>query len=132
MAAFRQHDVDGVVAALAPDAELVSPIVGRAVFRGEHDLRVLFGVLCSALVDLRWRSVVGDGQVRVLFGRARVAGPVVLEDALLVELAEDGRVQRLTPHLRPWLGATALAARVLPAVLRHPRLARRALRRKPL
>lgn len=34
-------DVDGMVATLAPDAELVSPISGRMVFRGRDDLRPL-------------------------------------------------------------------------------------------
>lgn len=90
------------VDALANRAELVSPLSGRMVFRGRDDLRVLLGAVYSTLRDLRWRQEVGDRDARVLIGDCRV-GPLRMSDAMAFELAEDGRIRRIRPHLRPWL-----------------------------
>jgi hypothetical protein len=99
-AAYEAHDVDGVVATLAPGAELVSPISGRLVFRGTDDLRALFTALFATVTRITWDREVGDGPVRVLVGTAAV-GPFQLTDAMVVELDGDGRIRRLRPHLRP-------------------------------
>jgi len=127
-AAYEAHDVDGVVATLAPGAELVSPISGRLVFRGTDDLRALFTALFATVTRITWDREVGDGPVRVLVGTAAV-GPFQLTDAMVVELDGDGRIRRLRPHLRPWLGLTVLALTLGPRVARHPGVVRRALRR---
>lgn len=39
----RAGDVDAVIATFAPDAELLSPLIGRAVFRGHDDLAIAPG-----------------------------------------------------------------------------------------
>ena len=126
--ATEANDIDAVMATLAPDAELVSPISGRMVFRGEDDLRVLLTAVYGTLTGLRWREEVGEGSVRVLTGGAAV-GPVKLGDAMVFELAEDGRIRRISPHLRPWLALTLFALKLGPKVGRHPGIVRRALRR---
>ena len=41
--ASETNDIDGLIATLAPDAELLSPLSGRLVFRGREDLRILIG-----------------------------------------------------------------------------------------
>jgi len=41
---------------------------------------------------LRWREEVGDNTVRVITGDA-VVGPLKLGDAMVLELAEDGRAR---------------------------------------
>jgi hypothetical protein len=41
LSAFEAGDIDGIMSALAPDVEVVSPISGRMVFRGQDDVRVL-------------------------------------------------------------------------------------------
>lgn len=64
----------------------------------------------------------------VVLGDATV-GPFPLGDAMVFELAEDGRIRRIRPHLRPWLALTLLALKLGPKVGRHPGLIRRALRR---
>ncbi len=127
-AASEANDINGIMDTLSPDAELVSPISGRMVFRGEHDLRVLLAAVYGSLNGLRWRDEVGDGPVRVLTGTAKV-GPVRLGDAMVFELADDGRIKRISPHLRPWLALTLLALMLGPKVGRHPGIVRRALRR---
>lgn len=126
-AASEAHDVDAAMATLAPDAELVSPISGRMVFRGHEDLRVLLTAVFSSIADLRWREETGDERLRVVIGEASV-GPLKLGDAMVLELAADGRIRRISPYLRPWPALTLLALRLGPKVARHPDVVRRALR----
>lgn len=127
-AASEAGDIDAIMATLAPDAELVSPISGRMVFRGPEDLRVLLGAVYSSISGLGWREALGDGAVRVVVGDGSV-GPFKLGDAMVFELAEDGRIRRISPHLRPWLALTLLSLKLGLKLSRHPGVIRRALRR---
>lgn len=47
----------------------------------------------------------------------------------LRELADDGRIKTIRPHLRPWLALTLFALVLGPKVARHPGIVLRALRR---
>lgn len=125
--ASEANDIDGVMATLAPDAEVFSPISRRFVFRGEDDVRVLLTAVYGTLTGLRWRQEIGDGALRVLVGDAAV-GPLKLGDAMVFELADDGRILRIRPHLKPWLALTLFALLLGPKVGRHPGIVRRALR----
>jgi SnoaL-like domain len=120
-------DVAGLMSLLAPDAELISPISGRLVFRGQHDLRVLFEAVYSSLKNLVWYEQVADGRTALLRGEAAV-GPFKLGDAMVIELSEDGLIRRIRPHFRPWLGLTAFALVVGPKLARRPSVLIRALR----
>jgi hypothetical protein len=113
---------------LTPDAELVSPLSGRMVFRGAADLRVLLAAVYGSMTGLRWRDDVGDGNVRAVIGDGRV-GRFRLGDAMVLELADDGRIRRVRPHLRPWLAVTVFAIKLGPKMVRHPGVVWRALRR---
>ena len=124
--ATEAGDVDGFMATLAPDVEVVSPISGRMVFRGEADVRVLLGAVYGSLSDLRWTKELGADNSRVLVGEARIAG-IRMTDAMVFDLAADGRIRRISPHLRPWLALTLLALVLGPKVGRHPGIVRRAL-----
>lgn len=126
--ASEADDIDGLMATLAADAELVSQLSGRMVFRGPADLRVLLTAVYGSMTGLRWRQEVGDGSVRVVVGDAAV-GPFKIGDAMVFELAGDGRIRRIRPHLRPWLALTLLALKLGPKMGRHPGVVRRALRR---
>ena len=126
-AASEAGDIAGASNALAPDAELISPLSGRLVFRGRDDLLTLLDAVYGTITALRWHDEVGDDSVRVVVGDARV-GPLRLGDAMVLELAADGRIQRIRPYLRPWLALTLLAVMLGPKVARHPGLVRRALR----
>ena len=126
-AASEAGDIAAVSDTLAPDAELISPLSGRLVFRGRDDLLILLDAVYGTITGLRWHDEVGDGSVRVVLGEARV-GPLKLGDAMVVELAADGRIQRIRPYLRPWLALTLLALMLGPKIARHPGLVRRALR----
>jgi len=127
-AASEANDIDGVMSVLSADAELVSPISGHMVFRGHDDLRVLLTAVYGSMSGLSWQEEVGDNRVRVLVGESAV-GPVKLTDAMVFELAEDGRIRRIRPHLRPWLALTFLALKLGPKLGRHPGIVRRARQR---
>jgi hypothetical protein len=125
--ASEAGDVDAFMPLLADDAELVSPISGRMVFRGPRDLRILFEAVYGSLSGLTWREQVDDGRVALLRGEARI-GPVRLDDAMVFELAPDGRILRIRPHFRPFLGMLAFAIVVGGKMARHPGVIVRALR----
>ena len=127
LAASEADDIDGVVAALADDVELASPISGRMVFRGRDDVEFLLRAVYGSLKDLRWDPPIGDGENRVAVGRTRV-GPVRMTDAMVFEIAPDGRIRRIGPHLRPWLALTLFALILGPKVGRRPGVVWRALR----
>jgi hypothetical protein len=120
-------DIDAVMDVIADDVEVVSPISGRMVFRGRHDVRHLLAAVYGTVKDLRWTDAVGDGARRVLYGEMRV-GPFRMTDAMVIDLAADGRIRRISPHLRPWLGLTYFAAVLGPKVAREAGVVKRALR----
>ena len=125
--ASEKADIDEMMDTLAPDAELISPISGRMVFRGHEDVRVLLGAVYRSLRGLRWTEEIGDGRLRLVMGECRI-GPLKLTDAMVFELAEDGQIRRIRPHLRPWLALTWFALTIGAKVGRRPDVIRRALR----
>ena len=127
-AASEAGDTAAIMRLLSSDVELVSPISGRMVFRGHADVELLTAAVYATLSQVRWLDEAGDERVRLLRGEAKV-GPFRVEDAMVLELSEDGRIERIRPHFRPWLGLTAFALRVGPKVARHPGILMRALRR---
>lgn len=128
-ASSETNDIDGIIATLAPDAELFSPVSGHMVFRGSEDLRILLTAVYGGLRGFRWREQVGDGPTQVAIGGGKV-GPVKLDDAMVFELAQDGRIHRIRPHLRPWLGLTFFTLKLVPAIARHPGVLLRALQQR--
>jgi SnoaL-like domain len=125
--ASEANDIDALTATLAPDVEVVSPISGRMVFRGVDDVAFLLSRVYGTVYDLRWTSELADGATSVLVGEAKVAG-VRLTDAMVFELAPDGRIARVRPHLRPWLALTLFALLLGPKVARRPSALLRALK----
>lgn len=123
--ASEANDIDAIIDLLAPNAELVSPLSGRMVFRGKDDLRDLLGAIYGLLRDLRWDDPVGTGSTRVMVGETKV-GPLRMSDAMVFELAADGTIERIRPHLRPWLALTLLALLLGPRI--RPGVVLRALR----
>lgn len=128
-AASEGNDIDALVATLAPDVELVSPLSGRLVFRGRDDMRVLLRAVYGTVRELRWGDELGGGSTSFLRGTMRV-GPFKLDDAMLFETGPDGLIRRIRPHLRPWLAMTFFALLLGPKVARHPGVLLRAARGK--
>jgi hypothetical protein len=126
-AASAAGDIDALMRTLAPDAELISPLVANLVIRGHKDLRVLMEAVYSTIHDLRWIKRIGDDRGVVMVGEAKV-GPLRIGDAVIVDLAADGSIERMRPHLRPWLATTLFALMMVPKMGRHPGLLRRSWR----
>lgn len=125
--ASEAGDIEGIMAALTPDVELVSPISGRMVFRGSEDVELLLRGVYGSLKGLCWTDALGDGERRVIVGEARLLG-VRLTDAMVFDLAADGRIRRISPHLRPWLALTLFAVVLGPKIGLRPGVVARALR----
>jgi hypothetical protein len=125
--ASEANDIDAIMATLAPDAALASPLSGHMTFRGRDDLRVLLPAVYGSMTGLSWSEPIGDGPTRFAIADGRVAG-LRLGDAMVFELNGDGLIRRLRPHLRPWLATTVFALKLGPKVARHPDVVRRALR----
>lgn len=128
LAAARSNDIDALVETLADDPELVSPLSGRMVFRGREDLRALLRVVYGSLRGATWREPVRDGNRCVVLGESRV-GPARRYDATVFELADDGRIQRIRPFVRPWLALTVDALVVGPKMALHLGVVWRSLRK---
>ena len=126
-AASEAGDIEGIMATLSPDVELVSPISGRMVFRGSDDVGLLVRAVYGALKGLRWTDSLGEGERRVIVGEARLLG-VRLTDAMVFDLAPDGRIRRIGPHIRPWLALTLFAVVLGPKIGVRPAVVLRALR----
>ena len=124
--ASQANDMDGLMRTLAPDVELVSPLSGRLVFRGREDLSVLLRAVYATLRDLRWSGHLEDGGNGLVIARARV-GPFRIDDAMVFELGPDGLIDRMRPHLRPWLAMTFFALLLGGRMAGHPRVLWRAL-----
>jgi hypothetical protein len=125
--ASEANDVAGMMATLAPDAELVSPLSGRMVFRGSADLTRLLTAVYGVIQGLRWTDEIGDDSRRVVLGEGRI-GRLRLGDATVLELDDHGLIRRIRPHLRPWLAVTVFALVLGPKVLVDPGMIWRALR----
>ena len=125
--ASEAGDIAGLMEAMAPEVELVSPISGRMVFKGEKDVELLLRAVYGSLKGLKWKQAYGEGEHRVIYGEARLLG-VRLTDAMVFELAGDGRIRRISPHIRPWLALTLFAVVLGPKVGIRPGVVLRALR----
>ncbi len=125
--ASEANDLDRLLPTLTPDCEVISPISGRMVFRGAKDLRVLLAAVYSTTRGMRWTEEVGDGAARVLIGEFTV-GPLRMTDAMAFDLAPDGKIRRIRPHLRPLLGTMLFAAILGLKVGAHPGVVLHALR----
>lgn len=115
------------MATLSPDVELVSPISGRMVFHGSDDVGLLVRAVYGSIRGLRWTDALGDGERRVIFGEGRLLG-VRFTDAMILDLAADGRIRRIGPHIRPWLALTIFAVVLGPKIGVRPAAVWRALR----
>ena len=112
---------------MAPDAELVSPLLSRGVIRGQKDLRLLFGAVYGSLSEVRWKAAMEDGDRALMIATARI-GPFRIDDAMLFEFDPEGRIERLRPHLRPFLATTWFALVVGAELMRSPGIIWRAMR----
>lgn len=108
-------DVEGLLATLAPDAVLRSPITDQVEFRGLAEIRPLLEAVFSVLREPKFFADIGDAHTRALFHRARV-GEQSVEEVSRVELGDDGLIKELTQYVRPLPGLATMAACLAPKV----------------
>jgi hypothetical protein len=117
----------GLAATLAPDVQLPSPVIGRAVFKGREDVTALLTEVYGMLRDVRWQPPVGDRTTQLAISEARV-GPMKIDDAMVFELDAEGRIKRVRPHLRPLLAMVLFFLMMGPRIARAPGVLLRAMR----
>lgn len=83
-------DVEALLATLAPDAVLRSPITNQVEFRGHAEIRPLLDAVFSVLREPKFFADIGDAHTRALFHRARVDGQ---------SAARRGRVRSLLARM---------------------------------
>ena len=109
--AVENGDRDAMVAALAPDVVLNSPVKHRP-FEGREAVAALFGALVETFEDFHYTDEFDDeGGSKALVFRARV-GDRDLEGIDILRFDDEGRIANLTVMVRPLTGAIALAEEV--------------------
>jgi hypothetical protein len=107
--ALRQADIDALLATLAPDVRLRSPLTARFVFDGAEEVGELFGVIFGELgvTDVDVRLVAIERRDAAVFHRAVVGGVLTrwtrVLGAPLAAMTSSG--DRLVPWLLRRRGA---------------------------
>jgi hypothetical protein len=130
-AAAEAGDADGVVATLAADVVLHSPITDRLEFHGREEIRELLQSVFATVREIRYFAEVGDARTRTVFDRCTVDG-LSMEQATRLELNDAGEVTSITLFFRPLPGLARLTASLGPRVVERKHGPRRALLAKVL
>jgi hypothetical protein len=111
-AAIERRDLDGMVATLADDVALHSPVSFK-LFEGKEAVARLFEILLRTFEDFRYTDELAGEEVHALIFRARV-GDRDIEGLDLIRPGPDGRIIDFTVMVRPLTGVVALAEAVGP------------------
>ncbi len=126
--ATEAHDVQAVIALLAPDIVVRSPITNRIRFEGIEQVSDLFVRIFDVISDIRFYETIGEGEAsQVIFWRARV-GRHYLEESNLLRLDDQGRIREMTVFMRPVSGLMVLATELVSSFARSQRARPRACR----
>jgi hypothetical protein len=115
-AAMEARDHDAVIAALAPDVVLWSPIFDKP-FTGIDEASDLFAVLIEVLTPLEYLDEI-PGDPHILHFRAQI-DETELEGIDLLRFDEQGRVKEITVLLRPFKGVAAFLSATGPKLGRR-------------
>ena len=102
--AFEARDHDGIVAALAPDVVLRSPIF-ETEFKGIDEASDLFAVILEVLWPITYLDEI-PGDPHVLHFTGEIKGKT-LEGIDLLRFDEQGRVKEITVFFRPFPAVAA-------------------------
>jgi hypothetical protein len=115
-AAFEARDHDGIVAALAPDVVLRSPIF-EVPFEGIDEASDLFAVLLEVLWPVTYLDEI-PGDPHILHFTGEIKGKT-LEGIDLLRFDEQGRVKELTVLFRPFPAIAAFLSATGPKLGRR-------------
>lgn len=107
-AAFMARDLDGLVAAMAPDVLFRSPIISTP-FRGKDELRQLYAAVFETFEDVELIEEIEDERRLVATFWLRF-GRQPAKSLEFVSFGPDGLAQEIEIFVRPMAGVTALAA----------------------
>ena len=110
-------DVDRALTALAPDAELVSPLTDRFSFRGRAEIGQLLEAVFEVASDYRYEHDLRTDAEAFLTLTARVRD-VELHEFQHLRLDHTGRITTITLTMRPLVALTALARALGPVLAR--------------
>ena len=111
-AAIERGDLDGMVATLADDVVLHSPVSFKP-FEGRAAVAQLFEILVRTFEDFRYTDDLPGEEVHAMIFRARI-GDREVEGLDLLRPGPDGRIVDFTVMVRPLTGVVALAEAVGP------------------
>lgn len=110
--AIERGDLDGMVATLADDVVLHSPVSFKP-FEGREAVAQLFEILVRTFEDFRYTDDLPGEDVHAMIFRARI-GDREVEGLDLIRSGPDGRIVDFTVMVRPLTGVVALAEAVGP------------------
>jgi hypothetical protein len=109
-AAVEAGDHGGMVAALAPEPVLRSPVSFKP-FEGREAVSKLFAILLETFEDFRYTDEFEAGGSAALIFQARI-GDRDVEGLDLLRFDDEGRIAELTVMVRPASGLMALGEAV--------------------
>lgn len=111
--AVEAADIEGLLATLAPDVVLHSPITMRTQFRGHDEMRGLMRAVFASIEDISYFEDVRDATTRALFYRAHV-GRQDVEEATLLRLDGDALITEIRLWFRPLPGLATVMGKLGP------------------
>jgi hypothetical protein len=112
-AAFEARDHEAIIAALAPDVVLRSPIFD-VPFRGIDEASDLFAAVLEVLWPVEYLAEI-PGDPHVLYFRGEIDGTEV-EGCDLLRFDEHGKVKEITVFMRPFPGIAAFLRGTAPTL----------------
>jgi len=111
-AAIERRDFDGMLATLADDVVLHSPVSFKP-FEGKAAVARLLRILVDTFEDFRYTDELAGEDVAALIFRTRV-GAREVEGLDLIRTGPDGRIADFTVMVRPLTAVVALGEAVGP------------------
>ncbi len=116
--AAERRDLEALLATLAPDVVIRSPVSARLKFQGVEDARELFGMVFDELGEFTYTDELADAGTGILVYRGRLAGQEI-EETQLLRLPPDGQIREISFFIRPLPGLAGVAGRFAPSLARR-------------
>jgi SnoaL-like domain len=116
-AAWDSRDPSVLVAALAPDVVLHSPLISEP-FRGKNEVMALYEVIFDVMKEVEFTDELTSDSAHAFFWRARVGGRPV-EGTDLLRQGPGDTIAEITVMCRPLAGAAAFASAAGPPLARR-------------
>jgi hypothetical protein len=125
----ESHNRHALIALLADDIIVRSPLTQRIRFEGIDQARDLFTRVFDHISDIRMYEVVGAGSsTQLIFWRGTTNG-VYLEEANLIRMNDSGQIAEMTVFMRAVPGLLQFLSGIAPSLAsRHGRFRAAALR----